>query len=78
MSLEAYGCMWIPMDRQWCLWRLVDINGWLCMSADACGYHWIGIGVYGNLQILKDGHWCLWMIFDTNGKPLVLMEALGC
>ena len=56
----------------------MDINGWLCMSADACGYHWIGIGVYGNLQILKDGHWCLWMIFDTNGKPLVLMEALGC
>ena len=29
--MEAYGCLWIPMDRYWCLLRSIDI----------CGYQWM-------------------------------------
>ena len=43
MFMEECGCLWIPVDRYWCLWRFIGIFGYQKR-----------IGVYGGVQVSAD------------------------
>ena len=50
MFMEACGCLWIPVDRYWCLWRFIGI----------CGCQLIGISGYGGLEVSVDIIGCMY------------------
>ena len=47
MAACAHGRLWIPIDRHWCLWRLIDTNGWLLVVVDRHLCLWRHIDICG-------------------------------
>ena len=67
-AIGACGDLWMLMDSYWCLWRPMDLNGWLLVLMETYGGPWMP----------TDGYWCLWRPMDANGWLLMPVEAYGC